>query len=349
MSIRAVAEESRARAASTKDAATSLRQRSTKLWGTTADERAHARPDIHLEPNPSPPPHISNLNPLPASTPDPDPAHPPAPFKWIRGEHLHGNVFLAMNTTTGEMIAAKQVPTHAHDGRANARELDALKSTAQAMKDLDHPNIVQYLGLEETPSVCSLFTEYVPGGSLEQLLQTHGRPSANTAKAFCVQILDGLAYLHARGIVHRDLRAAHILLDPAGTCKVSHIGASGPPGAGTSALAFLAAAQSAVFWMAPAVIRSGGRTYGAHTDMWSLGCVVLELWTGERPWGGEEALDVVVKVFSGECPPIPPVPPSENFLCKCFSAAVDASGFASELRGHAYLELPPDWSFRGFV
>src|SRR5258705_9652343 len=96
-----------------------------------------------------------------------------ATFKWVRGELIgkgtYGRVYLALNATTGEMIAVKQVemPQTASD-KADSRQhvvVQALKSESETLRDLDHPNIVQYLGFEETPTNLSmwvLFSKYSP-------------------------------------------------------------------------------------------------------------------------------------------------------------------------------------------
>jgi mitogen-activated protein kinase kinase kinase ANP1 len=93
---------------------------------------------------------------------------PPPPFiaifKWVRGELIgkgtYGRVYLALNATTGEMIAVKQVeiPRTSAD-KADGKQVtvvEALKSESETLKDLDHPNIVQYLGFEETPRYLSM-------------------------------------------------------------------------------------------------------------------------------------------------------------------------------------------------
>jgi mitogen-activated protein kinase kinase kinase ANP1 len=85
-------------------------------------------------------------------------------FKWVRGELIgkgtYGRVYLALNATTGEMIAVKQVeiPRTASD-KEDSRQVsvvEALKSESETLKDLDHPHIVQYLGFEETPNFLSM-------------------------------------------------------------------------------------------------------------------------------------------------------------------------------------------------
>jgi mitogen-activated protein kinase kinase kinase len=87
-----------------------------------------------------------------------------ATFKWVRGELIgrgtYGRVYLALNATTGEMIAVKQVeiPQTASDmyDTRQSTVVQALKSESETLKDLDHPNIVQYLGFEETPANLSM-------------------------------------------------------------------------------------------------------------------------------------------------------------------------------------------------
>jgi mitogen-activated protein kinase kinase kinase len=89
----------------------------------------------------------------------------PAIFKWVRGELIgkgtYGRVYLALNATTGEMIAVKQVeiPQTASDKNDSRQAVfvQALKLESEIFKDLDHPNVVQYLGFEETPNFLSMY------------------------------------------------------------------------------------------------------------------------------------------------------------------------------------------------
>lgn len=85
-------------------------------------------------------------------------------FRWVRGELIgkgtYGRVYLALNATTGEMIAVKQVEMpKTESDRGDFRQInvvEALKMESETLKDLDHPNIVQYLGFEETPDFLSM-------------------------------------------------------------------------------------------------------------------------------------------------------------------------------------------------
>ena len=133
-------------------------------------------------------------------------------------------------------------------------------------------------------------------------------------KSFTSQILDGLDYLHSKGIIHRvirfdhsfqffplmwhlpqDLKADNILVEEFGHCKITDFGISkrtddiNMNGAYTSM-------QGSVFWMAPEVVNGQKKGYNSKIDIWSVGCVVFEMWTGERPWSGQEVVAVLFQV-----------------------------------------------------
>ncbi|TFK30354.1 Pkinase-domain-containing protein [Coprinopsis marcescibilis] len=321
-----------------------LRKRNTKMWGGRLEEVTTMQ--------------AKSSSFIPESPTSSGTAAPT--FKWVRGELIgkgtYGRVYLALNATTGEMIAVKQVelpqtPSDRNDSRQNT-VVQALKLESETLKDLDHPHIVQYLGFEETPTNLSIFLEYVPGGSVGSCLHKHGKFSENVTISFTAQILSGLEYLHSKGIIHRDLKADNILVEMQGTCKISDFGISKRTddlhgGAFT-------AMQGTVFWMAPEVINTQKKGYNFKIDIWSVGCVVLEMWGGRRPWTGQEMVTVMFKLYEAKLPP--PVPSdvllselADDFRRKCFAINPDERPSAAELRLHPYLELPPDWTFTSFT
>ena len=252
-------------------------------------------------------------------------------FRWFKGQLIgkgtYGRVYLGMNATTGEFLAVKEVevnPKAAAGDKAKMREMvAALDQEIDTMQHLDHVNIVQYLGCERKETSISIFLEYISGGSVGSCLRKHGKFEESVVASLTRQALSGLAYLHREGILHRDLKADNILLDLDGTCKISDFGISKKTDNiyGNDKTNNM---QGSVFWMAPEVIRSQGEGYSAKVDIWSLGCVVLEMFAGRRPWAEEEPVGAIYKIANGEAPPIPEdipetiAPLAVAFMMDCF-------------------------------
>lgn len=266
-------------------------------------------------------------------------------FKWMRGQLIgkgtFGRVYLGMNTTTGELLAVKQVevnPKTQNADPAKIREMvKALDQEIDTMQHLDHVNIVQYLGCEKKEYSISIFLEYISGGSVGTCLRKHGKFEEPVVSSLTRQTLGGLAYLHSEGILHRDLKADNILLDLDGTCKISDFGIS-KRSANPYHNDITNSMQGSVFWMAPEVIRAQSQAltsddglmstqgYSAKVDIWSLGCVVLEMFAGRRPWSKEEAIGAIYKLGSlNQAPPIPDDvstvvgPAALSFMYDCFT------------------------------
>jgi mitogen-activated protein kinase kinase kinase len=256
-----------------------------------------------------------------------------ATFRWFKGQLIgkgtYGRVYLGMNATTGEFLAVKQVEVNqkaAGQDKDRMREMvAALDQEIDTMQHLDHVNIVQYLGCERKEFSISIFLEYISGGSIGSCLRKHGKFEEKVVSSLTRQTLSGLQYLHDQGILHRDLKADNILLDVDGTAKISDFGISKKTDNiyGNDVTNSM---QGSVFWMAPEVIRAQGQGYSAKVDIWSLGCVVLEMFAGRRPWSKEEAIGAIYKLGSlNEAPPIPEdvseriSPNALGFMYDCFT------------------------------
>lgn len=277
-----------------------VRRKSTKMFHAKIEQVKPPRGSrlIHLETIPQD--HL----PMPSRQPT---------FKWMKGQLIgkgtFGRVYLGMNITTGELIAVKQVEVNAKAAGSDKEKIKELvKSLDQeidTMQHLDHPNIVQYLGCERKEYSISIFLEYISGGSISSCLRKHGKFEECVVSSLTRQTLGGLAYLHREGILHRDLKADNILLDLDGTCKISDFGIS-KKSDNIYGNDVTNSMQGSVFWMAPEVIRSQGQGYSAKVDIWSLGCVVLEMFAGRRPWSKEEVIGAIYKLGSlNQAPPIP--------------------------------------------
>lgn len=322
-----------------------LRRKSTKMWGQRV---------VEMTPNEIKQGNLSLLR---------DQKGQFQKFIWVKGELIgkgtFGKVYLALNATTGEMMAVKQVevPQTASD-RASARQrevIDALHSEVETLKDLDHLNIVQYLGFEALDDVYNLFLEYVPGGSVGRVLHMYGRFEEPIIRHLTYQILDGLSYLHSCNILHRDLKADNLLIDLDGVCKISDFGIS-KKSRDIYANDAEMSMQGTIFWMAPEVIHNvvhnEKQGYSAKIDVWSLGCVLLEMFAGRRPWSTDEAIGAMYKLgTSRQAPPLPedtkPFVSAEgnNFLDLCFTIDGNKRPTAQELRKHNFCTLSPGFDF----
>ena len=205
--------------------------------------------------------------------------------RWKRGDMIgagsYGRVFMGLNMDTGGLIAIKEL-VFSPD---NVKEVAAMQREIDLMKKLDHPNIVKYLGTEmgETNSMLFIFTEWVPGGSLQSLLKKFGSFDEAVTKKYSFQILQGLHFLHINRVVHRDIKGANILIDDKGTVKLADFGASKQL---NGTLATLQEENMSLrgtpYFMAPEVITQTG--HGRKADIWSVGCTVLQMCTGLPPW-----------------------------------------------------------------
>lgn len=297
-----------------------LRRKSTKMFGAKIMQ---IRPGSRL----------NQLDPIPQSKPSANVPQKQPTFRIIRGQLIgkgtFGRVYLGMNADNGEVLAVKQVdinPRLAGQDRDRVKDMvSALNQEIDTMQHLEHPNIVQYLGCERGEYSISIYLEYISGGSVGSCLRKHGKFEESVVKSLTQQTLSGLAYLHHQGILHRDLKADNILLDLDGSCRISDFGISKKTddiyGNDSSN-----SMQGSVFWMAPEVIQSQGQGYSAKVDIWSLGCVVLEMFAGRRPWSREEAIGAIFKLGSlNQAPPIPEdvsmniSPAALAFMYDCFT------------------------------
>lgn len=282
------------------------------------------------------------------------------------GKGSYGKVYLGINLTTGDLLAVKQVEVNqkiAGQDKDKMKDMvAALDQEIDTMQHLEHPNIVQYLGCERKEFSISIFLEYISGGSVGSCLRKNGKFEESLVRSLTRQTLAGLAYLHNEGVLHRDLKADNILLDVDGTCKISDFGISKKTDNiyGNDVTNKM---QGSVFWMAPEVVRSEGQGYSAtegqgysaKVDIWSLGCVVLEMFAGRRPWSKEEAIGAIYKLGSlNQAPPIPDdvsgsvSPEAVAFMSECFEIDPGERPTAETLlKQHPFCKVDPYYDFLG--
>lgn len=260
------------------------------------------------------------------------------PSQWKKGKLLgrgtFGHVYLGFNSGSGQMCAIKEVKVISDD--TNSKEcLRQLNQEISLLSQLSHPNIVQYYGSELVDDTLSVYLEFVSGGSIHKLLQEYGPFREPVICSYTRQILSGLAYLHGRNTVHRDIKGANILVDPNGEVKLADFGMAKHISAYTSIRSF----KGSPYWMAPEVIMNGNG-YNLSVDIWSLGCTILEMATSKPPWSQYEGVAAIFKI--GNSKDIPDIPDhlssdAKSFLKLCLQRDPAARPTAAKLLDHPFV------------
>ena len=180
------------------------------------------------------------------------------------------------------------------------KNVRALQKEIEILKELNHKNIVRYYGMVKGNDSFSILMEYVKGGTIRDQISDKGALQEKIVSRYSQQILEGLSYLHKSHIVHRDLKCANVLLDEHDNCKLVDFGMSkyGDEIRSTSGCNTFC---GTIYWMSPETIR--GQSYGWKSDIWSFGCMVLEMLNGEPPYRESSPYEAIVRIVQEDLAP----------------------------------------------
>jgi predicted ATPase len=204
-----------------------------------------------------------------------------------------GDVYRGTDTRTGQFVAIKALRPEAV--AANSDLIPRFLHEGEALRQLDHPNIVQMIDAVEDAATKQyyLVLEYVGGGSLRDLLDEHrtrsDRPSTDLPDLsikrtleIALEVADALTRAHHLGIVHRDLKPANVLLTEGGRPKLTDFGIAYLPE--TPRLTQSGMLVGTVSYLSPEACN--GETLDRRTDIWSFGVMLYEMLTGQLPFTG---------------------------------------------------------------
>jgi serine/threonine-protein kinase len=222
-----------------------------------------------------------------------------------------GEVYRGRDTQLNRDVAIKALlPAVAGDTERLAR----FNREAQVLASLNHPSIAHIHGVEQGPDGPLLVLEFVDGPTLADRIASGALP-VDEAIAIAKQVADALEAAHERGVIHCDLKPANIKVDDHGTVKVldfglakaldqgSGIGDQGSGSANSPTITSPAMTQAGMIlgtaaYMSPE--QAKGRVVDKRSDVWAFGCVLYEMLTGTRAFGGEDVTDTIAAVVRGE-------------------------------------------------
>src|SRR5438477_2363186 len=213
------------------------------------------------------------------------------------GRGAMGVVYKALDPTIGRTVALKTMRVDVH-GLETEDVFRRFKNEARAAGVLNHPNIVTIYDAGEQDGMFYLALEFIEGTTLHSLLAEKRALSPEEIIQLSQQVCKGLDYAHSNGIIHRDIKPANTMITGNGTVKIMDFGIAKAGGGMTSTGQVLGTPN----YMSPEQVK--GKPLDGRSDLFSLGVVLYEMATGEKPFVGQNVTTIIYKIVHEN--PIPP-------------------------------------------
>ncbi|KAL9305290.1 putative mitogen-activated protein kinase kinase kinase STE-STE11 family [Arabidopsis thaliana] len=257
---------------------------------------------------------------------------------WVRGACIgrgcFGAVSTAISKTNGEVFAVKSVDL----ATSLPTQSESLENEISVFRSLKpHPYIVKFLGdgvsKEGTTTFRNLYLEYLPNGDVASHRAGGKIEDETLLQRYTACLVSALRHVHSQGFVHCDVKARNILVSQSSMVKLADFGSAfriHTPRA-------LITPRGSPLWMAPEVIR---REYqGPESDVWSLGCTIIEMFTGKPAWE-DHGIDSLSRISFSDELPVFPSKLSEigrDFLEKCLKRDPNQRWSCDQLLQHPFL------------
>ncbi|MEA2329156.1 MAG: eukaryotic-like serine/threonine-protein kinase, partial [Thermoanaerobaculia bacterium] len=240
------------------------------------------------------------------------------------GKGAMGIVYLAKDPLIGRLVALKTIRASPHADDDETKEFrERFTREAQAAGILNHPAIVTVhdIGQDEATGVSFIAMEYVEGQNLKEVL-AQGRPlTFEQIGDIIAQIAEGLDFAHAKGIVHRDVKPANIILLDGNRAKITDFGIA-KIASSVANLTTTGQFLGTPNYMAPEQVK--GAPVDGRTDIFSLGVCFYECLTRRKPFGGDSLTSISYKIVHEAFPPLREVNPQipeefEDVIAVCLA------------------------------
>jgi len=231
-----------------------------------------------------------------------------------------GNVYLGQHTKLGREVAIKLIADHRRwDETMQARFASEMK----LIGGLNHPNIVTAHDAREVDGVAALVTEYIDGLTVSEILKSRGRLSVRQTARITAEICRALAYINSKGMIHRDIKPSNVMIDRSGTVKLLDLGLARlqSPEA-ESGLTATHQPIGTADYIAPELIDGSGKV-DIRADLYSLGCMLYKMLTGQAPFANEKYSTSYAKLNAHVHEPAKPIARRVKNLPEALAAVVD--------------------------
>lgn len=251
------------------------------------------------------------------------------------GRGTFGDVYRAEDADTGNIIAVKEIVVPHDFTKDVEKQLAALESEIRVMRRLHHPHVVTYLGANREGNSLRIYMEFVGGGTVGSVLARGGALPEELTRNYTAQLLEGLEYLHASHILHRDLKGDNLFLTEQGELKLGDFGQSKE----LADTLITQSVQGTPSFMSPEMIACSG--YSFEADVWSVGCCVIQMLTGRPPFSNlDNQMAVMFAIISSKIDEQIPDEVSEgakDFIRMCTKTNIKDRWSATQLRQHPWL------------
>ncbi|MCG3206739.1 MAG: Serine/threonine-protein kinase PknD [Anaerolineae bacterium] len=221
-----------------------------------------------------------------------------------------GQVYLGRDTKTGQSVAIKRLRPELIDH--NPEAIKRLIREGEVLRQLNHPNIVKMLAMFESGGQPVIVMEYMPGGSLQDVLKAEPQLPAAQVVAIGLELADALARVHHLGILHRDLKPGNVLLTADGSPRLTDFGVARLAAPQESRLTQEGAILGTSVYLSPEAWR--GEELDTRSDVWSFGAVLYEMLAGQPPFFAPQITAVLTATLNNPLPNLrqfrPDAPPA---------------------------------------
>ncbi|GJQ10369.1 hypothetical protein GpartN1_g2160.t1 [Galdieria partita] len=252
------------------------------------------------------------------------------------GQGSFGEVYRALEKATGKPVAIKLIDLEDAKG-----DIEEFRREIRILSQLNNPYIVEYYNSFLSGSFLWMVMEYLEGGSIKELIAATG-PLSEDAAAICLrEMLLALSYFHKEGRLHRDIKAANILLSSEGHVKLADFGVSEQV---TKTMRKRNTFVGTPFWMAPEVIEAS--YYDQKADIWSFGITALEMVYGRPPWADTHPMKALFLITKSDPPRLSDEFSEEfkDFICQCLQKDPEKRKNAESLLQHPFITKRRDTS-----